>query len=102
MWLRIEGAPTRIYFADPDDLPSLDTAIARHSTLASIGDIREDTEGETSNVSVTITKASIAHFDDPPLGAIARIQSADGDEFVGAVKTISVNTDGVTTLSLEQ
>jgi hypothetical protein len=102
MWLRIEGAPTRIYFADPSDLSLLDAGIARHSTLASIGDIREDTEGEASNVSVTIAKASLAHFDDPPLGAIAKIQSVDGDEFVGAVKTLSVNTDGVTTLSLEQ
>jgi hypothetical protein len=101
MWLRIEGAPTRIYFDDPDDLPSLDTAIARHSTLASVGDIREDTEGETSNVSVTIAKASLSHFDDPPLGAVARLQSAEGDEFVGTVKAVSVTTAGVT-LSLEQ
>jgi hypothetical protein len=101
MWLRIEAAPTRIYFADPEDLPSLDTAIARHPTLESIGDIREDTEGETSNVSVTIGKASLAHFEDPPLGAIARLQSAEGDEFVGTVKTVSVTTAGVT-LSLEQ
>jgi hypothetical protein len=103
MWLLIEGEPARIYYADPEILPNLDPATARHAALASVGDIREDTEGETGNVSVGLSISARAHFTNSPIGCIARIQSEAGDEFVGTLKKITVTTAGPgISLSIEQ
>lgn len=101
MWLLIEGEPARVYYTDPEVLPSLDSATARHAALASVGDIREDTEGETGNVSVGLSISARPHFTNPPIGCIARIQSEAGDEFVGTLKKITVTKDGIA-LSIEQ
>jgi hypothetical protein len=101
MWLLIEGEPARIYYADPEVLPNLDPAAAKHAALASVGDIREDTEGETGNVSVGLSISARANFTNPPIGCIARIQSEAGDEFVGTLKKITVTTAGIS-LSIEQ
>jgi hypothetical protein len=100
-WLRINGALTRLYYSDPAALPLLDAGAAKHATLQSIGTIRESTEGEASNVSVTVDVASRAHFQDPPVGSLAAIESDAGIQFAGTIKTVKVAIGGIT-LGIEQ
>jgi hypothetical protein len=101
LWLRVESEPVRLYYSNPAALALLDAGTAKHATLVSLGSLREDTEGETANVSVTIGPDSIRHFDDPPIGARAIVQSDAGDVFTGTIHSVSVAAAG-TTLGLQQ
>lgn len=99
-WLRVAGDPVRQYYSDPAARALLDLQASAHATLQGLGTLREDTQGETANMSVVIGIESRAHFDDPPIGR-ASIESDRGQQFDGAIKTVTVAATGIT-IGLEQ
>lgn len=98
-WLRILGAPTRVFYADPRDRPSLSGQGSPHELLRSIGTLRSGIDGETPNVSVTLRNDSgqcTALFAAPPIGATAELRDASGILFSGTVQGVELGQPDAT------
>lgn len=93
-WLRILGAPARVYYRDPDDLADIAGQGAPRQLLRALGTLRSGIDGETPNVQVSLRNESgqvSALMALPPLGAAAEIRDASGVLFAGSVHDVDVS-----------
>lgn len=98
-WLRILGAPSRVYYSDPRDRAAMAGQGSPHELLRSIGTLRSGIDGETPNVSVTLRNDSgqasrLMAF--PPLGAAAELRDASGVLFAGSVQSVDLSSPDAT------
>ena len=93
-WLRILGAPARVYYRDPDDLADIAGQGAPRQLVRELGTLRSGIDGETPNVSVSLRNDAgqvSALMALPPLGAAAEIRDASGVLFAGSVHDVDVS-----------
>lgn len=98
-WLRILGAPARVYYSDPRERDAMAGQGSPHELLRSIGTLRSGIDGETPNVSVTLRNDSgqVSRLMAlPPLGAAAELRDASGVLFAGSVQSVDLSSPDAT------
>jgi len=97
IWVRIAGNPPRQFYKSEDAKPFMAEQQSRLSLLSSAGTLRSATEGETSNLTITLDNRSgqcAALFALPPLNATADVYDSDRIIFSGTVRSMDMDDDG--------
>lgn len=99
IWVYLNGRPVRQFYSDARAAELLSSTHARHQLLRSVSPLRDDTEGETANLSIELDNRGgtlTTLFARPPLGVEVTVYDGSAAVFEGVVIGLSLSGDSAT------